>query len=160
MKKVNDLTIEQQKKLIDFSINNFNLIDNPQPEIIKYYLKITNYEITNFIIIDNPEIIKEICIHAPQKVVNNRKRINATLNELYSYNPKILNYVDLIVYTKEPVMLDTLRDEILLFIFDKHSAVNNEKAKDNPCYSLDRSTIEKCSIRVQRLYMGWLCEQI
>lgn len=160
MKKVNDLTIEQQKKLLDFSINNINLIESPQPEIITYFLKLTNYEIANFITIDNPDIIKDICVNAPQKIVNNRKRINATLNELYEYNPKILNYLDLVVYTKEPVMLDSLRDEILLFIFEKHSAPTDERSKDNPCYSLDKTIINKCSQRVQRLYMKWVCSQL
>ena len=85
MKKVNNLTIEQQKKLIDFSINNFNLIDNPEPEIITYFLKITNYDITNFIIIDNPEIIKDICLN---KLTDN-EIIDVILGRSLSIDKKI-----------------------------------------------------------------------
>ena len=69
-------------------------------------------------------------------------------------------YLDLVNYTKEPELLNTLDNDILLYIFEKHSAINEEKAKNNPCYSLDRGIIERCNTRVQRLYMQWLCDNL
>lgn len=155
MDKLKDLSIEQQKRLIDFSINNINIIDNPDLEVIMYVLKSTNYDIGLFNEIDNPEIIRDICINAPQTIVNNRRRINASLNELYNYNPKILDYLNLIDLTKEPALLNTLSDDILLALFDRYSVKDEIKQSKNLNYSIGQTTIDKCDYRVQNLYKAW-----
>lgn len=159
--KLYDLTEDQQLALIEFDKRNYKIIGNPTMDATKLYLRKNDYTLGDHVRIKDKELIQMIIDEKPMSIYSNRHNIEATINELFEMNPNIGTSLQMIEFTKDPVLLDYLCDEALLFIFDKYAReviVQTNYTYRNVHYSLTPETIEKCSNRVKQLYRIWKME--